>query len=90
MTADQISKTQRWLDLLAFLLGRRTAATVEEIFAAVPAYRRAVEDDSNGSNESVRRMFERDKGELRTAGIPIESERFPVNFGGDSEDGYRL
>jgi len=90
VTADRISKTQRWLDLLAFLLGRRTAATVEEIFAAVPAYHRAVADGSKASNESVRRMFERDKDELRTAGIPIESERFLVNFGGDSEDGYRL
>lgn len=90
LTADKISKTQRWLDLLAFLLGRRTPATVEEIFAAVPAYHRAVEEDSKGSRESVRRMFERDKDELRTAGIPIESERFPVNFGADSDDGYRL
>ncbi len=90
MTADRISKTQRWLDLLAFLLGRRTAATVEEIFAAVPAYCRAIDGDSKGSRESVRRMFERDKDELRTAGIPIESERFLVNFGGESEDGYRL
>ncbi len=90
LTADRISKTQRWLDLLAFLLGRRTAATVEEIFAAVPAYCRAIDGDSKSSRESVRRMFERDKDELRTAGIPIESERFLVNFGGELEDGYRL
>ncbi len=90
LTADRISKTQRWLDLLAFLLGRRTAATVEEIFAAVPAYCRAIDEDSRSSRESVRRMFERDKDELRTAGIPIESERFLVNFGGEFEDGYRL
>jgi len=90
MTADRISKTQRWLDLLAFLLGRRTAATVEQIFAAVPAYGRAIEEDSRGSRESVRRMFERDKDELRKAGIAIESERFSVNFGVDLEDGYRL
>ncbi|MEE8488011.1 MAG: WYL domain-containing protein [Gemmatimonadota bacterium] len=90
MTAERISKTQRWLDLLAFLLGRRTPATVEEIFAAVPAYRRAIEQDTRSSRESVRRMFERDKDELRTAGIPIESERFLVNFGADSDDGYRL
>ncbi len=90
MTPDRISKTQRWLDLLAFLLGRRTVATVDEIFAAVPAYCRAIDGDSKGSRESVRRMFERDKDELRTAGIPIESERFLVNFGGELEDGYRL
>lgn len=90
MTADRISKTQRWLDLLAFLLGRRFPATVEEIFEAVPAYRRSMEGGSNSSRESVRRMFERDKDELRMAGIPIESERFLVNFGADSDDGYRL
>lgn len=90
MTAEPISKAQRWLDLLSFLLGRRTPATVEEIFQAVPAYHMAIELDSGGSRQSVRRMFERDKDELRTAGIPITSERFLVNFGADAEDGYRL
>ena len=90
MNADRISKTQRWLDLLAFLLGRRFPATVEEIFEAVPAYRRATAGGSSSSRDSVRRMFERDKDELRTAGIPIESERLTVSFGTESADGYRL
>ncbi len=35
-------------------------------------------------------MFERDKDELRTAGIPIETERMTVSFGTESADGYRL
>lgn len=90
MTVERITKTQRWLDLLSFLLGRRFPATVEEIFEAVPAYRRAVEGGSRSSRESVRRMFERDKDELRTAGIPIESERLTVSYGTESADGYRL
>ena len=56
----------------------------------MPAYGRAVEGGSSGSRESVRRMFERDKDELRTAGIPIETERMTVSFGTESADGYRL
>lgn len=90
MTPDRITKTQRWLDLLAFLLGRRTPATVDEIFAAVPAYGRSKEDGSETSVDSVRRMFERDKDELRSAGIPIETEQFSVAFGSEPAEGYRL
>lgn len=85
-----ISKTQRWLDLLAFLLGRRFPATVDEIFAAVPAYSVALDDESGSSKATVRRMFERDKDELRGAGIPIETVQSRVSFGTDLEEGYQL
>ncbi|MDH3297538.1 MAG: WYL domain-containing protein, partial [Gemmatimonadota bacterium] len=90
MPTDRITKTQRWLDLLAFLLGRRTPATVDELFAAVPAYGTARPDGSATSADSVRRMFERDKDELRAAGIPIETEQFVVAYGGELAEGYRL
>ncbi len=90
MTPDRITKTQRWLDLLAFLLGRRTPATVDEIFGAVPAYCTSKGDGSETSVDSVRRMFERDKDELRSAGIPIETEQFSVAYGSEPAEGYRL
>jgi proteasome accessory factor B len=90
MTEERITKAQRLLDLIACLLGRRTPMTVEEIFEAVPAYRLAAGPHGDPNPESVRRMFERDKDELRGLGIPIDSEQFSVNFGAETVDGYRL
>ncbi len=61
-------KIQRWIDLLAALLARRWPTTFEELIRDVPAY--AAGDQSH---ETRRRMFERDKDELREFGIPIET-----------------
>jgi proteasome accessory factor B len=85
-----ISKTQRWLDLLTFLLGRRFPATIDQIFAAVPAYSGGLDDESSTSKSTVRRMFERDKDELRSAGIPIETVQSRVSYGTEVEEGYQL
>jgi proteasome accessory factor B len=60
------AKIQRWIDLLATLLSHRLPVTFEELSRGVPAY--------DGKNkESAKRMFERDKKELKTFGIPIDS-----------------
>lgn len=90
MQTERISKAQRWLDLVAFLLGRRRPVTVEQIFSGVPAYRDAAGPESDPLPASVRRMFERDKDELRTLGVPIETERFSINYGTELVDGYVL
>lgn len=90
MTEERITKAQRLLDLISCLLGRRTPMTVEQIFEAVPAYRRASAPDGDPNPESVRRMFERDKDELRGLGIPIDTQQFSVNFGLDMAEGYVL
>jgi proteasome accessory factor B len=88
--ADRISKAQRWVDLIACLLGRRTPMTVDEIFEAVPAYRRKSGPEGTPDPASVRRMFERDKDELRELGVPIDTVQFSVNFGVEQVDGYVL
>ncbi|MFW6084236.1 MAG: helix-turn-helix transcriptional regulator [Gemmatimonadota bacterium] len=90
MTGERITKAQRLLDLIACLLGRRTPMTVEQIFEAVPAYRRAAGADGAPDPASVRRMFERDKDELRGLGIPIDTKQFSVNYGLDTAEGYVL
>ncbi len=87
--AEKISKLQRWLDLVAYLAGRRVPATVEEVWGAVPAYSRGLGEDDR-EHETVRRMFERDKDELRAAGIPIETVTFSLNYGAEESHGYRL
>ena len=79
----EISKLQRWLDLIAYLVGRRYPVDVGAIMEEVPAYARSLEEGT--AEPSVRRAFERDKDELRELGIPIETVE-----AGDGTAGYRL
>ncbi len=75
------SKLQRWTDLIAALLPRRYPATFEEIAPDVPAY------CNDATQHAARmRMFERDKDELRSFGIAIET----VAFDDGEAVGYRL
>jgi predicted DNA-binding transcriptional regulator YafY len=87
--ADKISKLQRWLDLVAFLAGRHYPVSVDDLWAAVPAYAEGLAGGDKDP-ESVRRMFERDKDELRELGIPIETVTFHINQGTEQSHGYRL
>lgn len=74
-------KTERLLNLVICLLHTRRYLTVQEIREAVPGY----EQDSE---ESFRRMFERDKEELRELGIPLETGSNSAAH--DDEPGYRI
>lgn len=81
-------KSTRWLDLVAFLLYRRsTPVTREEIFAHVRGY---IEDDVSDEGESRRRKFERDKDELRLLGIRIETVDLTRGSENEPDKGYRL
>lgn len=70
-------KTERLLNLVVCLLATRRYLTAEQIRQAVPGY-------PDGS-EAFKRMFERDKEELRELGIPLET-----GSDGDEEAGYRI
>lgn len=74
------AKTQRWVDLIAALLRRHYAASFEELARDVPGYQ-----DPDQQFESRRRMFERDKDELRKFGVPIQTTETT-----DGEIGYQL
>jgi proteasome accessory factor B len=76
------NKTARWLDLLAYLLQFRGAVSREQIFANVRDY--------EGEEEAVRRKFERDKDDLRSLGIEIETLPLPDAPGDKPALGYRL
>lgn len=88
--AERISKTQRWLDLIAFLIGHRYPVSVDQIMTAVPSYTADYESGDTTRQQSVRRKFERDKDELKDLGIPIETVDYSINYGGEMETGYRL
>ena len=75
-----MQKVERLVNLIALLLNTRRPLTVEEIRNTVPGYQQ--EDYS-----SFKRMFERDKEELRSLGIPIE-RRFTDVW--EIEEGYLI
>ena len=72
-------KTERLLSLVVCLLSTRRALTAAQIRASVPGY--------PDSFEAFKRMFERDKDELRELGIPLETDSASA---GDEETGYRI
>ncbi len=74
-------KTERLLNLVICLLHTRRFLSVQEIRAAVPGYEQDTE-------ESFRRMFERDKEELRELGVPLETGT--DSHAHDDEPGYRI
>jgi proteasome accessory factor B len=88
--------TQRRLDLIASLLGRRYPVEVDELLRMVPAYHAELERMEGAEparakriHDSLRRKFERDKRELRALGIPLMTVRMTLASGEDGE-GYRI
>jgi proteasome accessory factor B len=73
-------KTERLLNLVICLLATRRYLTVQQIREAVPGY-------EAGNEEAFRRMFERDKEELRELGIPLEVGSHSSH---DDDPGYRI
>ncbi len=78
-------RAERLVNLVICLLSTRQFLSAERIRDAVPGYEAA--DGSKATDEAFKRMFERDKAELRDLGIPLETGR---NSHFDSEDGYRI
>jgi len=72
-------KTERLLGLVVCLLSTRRYLTAHQIRQAVPGY--PEQDDL------FKRMFERDKEDLRELGVPLETG---VNHPFDEEPGYRI
>ena len=71
-------KTERLINLTLALLATKRYLTKSEIFKAVAGY--------SGSPETMERMFERDKDELRSLGIEIEVKGIDPLF--EDEQGY--
>lgn len=80
------NKLHRWLDLLAALLARRAPATFVELAREIPGYLADGTVAENKPSDTLKRMFERDKLEMRELGIPILS----IGDEGESETAYQL
>lgn len=87
---ERITKTQRWLDLIAYLVARHLPVSVEELMEKLPAYAREWSGGDRKARESVRRKFERDKDELRELGIPMETVTYRVGVLAEPAEGYRI
>lgn len=77
-------KLERQLNLAICLMATTRFLSVDEIADLVPGYARDGTADGEGA---FRRMFERDKSELRELGIPVETGGAT---GWDDEVGYRI
>ena len=78
-------RAERLVNLVIALLSTRQFVTAAKIRATVPGY--DADDRSEKADEAFKRMFERDKAELREMGVPLETGRTSVF---DTEDGYRI
>jgi predicted DNA-binding transcriptional regulator YafY len=74
-------RTERLLNLVICLLHTRSYLTAERIREMVAGY------DEAPSDEAYKRMFERDKEDLRDLGIPLETG---TNSAWEDEPGYRI
>ncbi len=78
-------RAERLVNLVICLLSTRQFLSAERIRDAVPGYE--APDGSPGTDEAFKRMFERDKAELRDLGVPLETGR---NSHFDTDEGYRI
>lgn len=82
-----MTRAERWLDLIAFLLQHRVPLTEDRILHAVEGYRLAL--DGGASPAAVRRLFEQDRNRLKKLGVGIETVGLP-DRGGTDVTAYRL
>lgn len=87
---ERITKTQRWLDLIAYLVGRHLPVSVEELMERIPAYAEKWGTEEATARDTARRTFERDKDELKALGIPLETVKYTINYGLEEAEGYRI
>ncbi len=73
------------MNLVICLLATRHYLSAEQIRRAVPGYES--DDGTDRAKDAFKRMFERDKAELRDIGVPLETGRTSAF---DDEDGYRI
>lgn len=87
---EKPTKFQRWLDIIAYLVGRHVPVSADQLMRSLPAYAEKWASDRPKDHEAARRGFERDKDELRRFGIPIRTIRYNTPEEPDGVEGYLL
>lgn len=75
---EKVSKTERLLNLISYMLRNRSPIPFSEIAGNVVGY------DDEARLDSIEKRFDRDKAELRNMGIPVEY----VDTGSPETSGY--
>lgn len=75
-----VHKAERLLNLIVMLLEAPRPVSLQEIHATIPGY-------GQDQWDAFKRMFERDKQELREMGIPLERSALDV---WETDEGYRI
>jgi len=78
--SERVDRTERLLNLVMCLMATRAAVSRADIERQIPGY------GESASATAFERMFERDKDELRSMGIPIET----VTDASGEVQGYRI
>ena len=78
--SERVDRTERLLNLVMCLMATRAAVSRSDIERQIPGY------GESASATAFERMFERDKDELRSMGIPIET----VTDANGEVQGYRI
>jgi predicted DNA-binding transcriptional regulator YafY len=73
---SRVPKTERILNLIAFLLRSKKPVPVEQILSKVRGY------DDQAQRDSLMRRFERDKKVLRDMGVPLQYNSFSQGIEG--------
>ncbi len=90
MAEERITKFQRWLDLIAYLVRRRVPASFDELMENVPSYAAQWRPGNARAQNAVRRKFERDKVQLRRLGIPLKTVQYSWHYGTEVREGYLI
>ncbi|WP_449277255.1 helix-turn-helix transcriptional regulator [Leucobacter sp. GX24907] len=88
MTAGRIPGEQRLFSLLLALIATPQGATKRELLSSVYGYADRYERES--ASVALERQFERDKDQLRTLGMPIETLDSPTEPGNTQLTRYRI
>ena len=85
-----MTKAERWLNLIAFLLNRHNPVVREELLSQIDDYKDDWDSGSETRRESARRKFERDKSELRELGVVLETRKVTAEHTDQDVEGYLL
>ncbi len=84
----KITPQERLLSLIVALMASGRGLTKEQVLSTVSGYREA--RDEGRSQDALERMFERDKEELRTLGVPLHTVGDPTDPDDLRDARYRI
>ncbi|MBT2474902.1 WYL domain-containing protein, partial [Microbacterium sp. ISL-103] len=86
--AARIPAEERLTNLVVALMATEIGLTKQQILDNVSGYRQRA--DAGARSDALEKMFERDKDELRTLGVPVETIGDPADPNDLREARYRI